>query len=95
VPLRRCRSPLAATPRKRGRRSVTRGYRTYEICGFVRLERPYRQLLWLPGAAFALVVFFSAFALIHPPVSPSDLQRELPLARVAHYTAEDFFTAAR
>ncbi len=50
---------------------------------------------WLPSVAFALVVLFSGFALARTPQPPSDPQRQLPLPAVPHYTAEDFFTAAR
>ncbi len=64
------------------------------MCGCVRRPATAR-FLWMPSAAFIIVVLFSAFALVRPPQAPADVQRELPLASVAHYTAEDFFSAAR
>jgi hypothetical protein len=49
----------------------------------------------LPGAALFFVLVISVLALVHPVEPPESVQRRLPLAQVAHYTAEDFFTAAR
>ena len=40
------------------------------------------------------VLVFAVFALAYGPHQPANPQRELPLAQVDRYTAEDFFTAA-
>ena len=72
-----------------------RGSRLYQICGSrAATQRPLGRI-WLPGVAVLAFVAFSVFALVHPVESPESIQHRLPLVQVAHYTAEDFFSAAR
>jgi hypothetical protein len=91
----RCRSPLETRARKRARIVIARGSRIYLVCGAAAPSRKRRRLVWLPGAALFFVLAISVLAIVHPVEPPESVQRRLPLAQVAHYTAEDFFTAAR
>jgi hypothetical protein len=50
--------------------------------------------MFVPGAAMLIVLVCAMCALVHGPLVPPSPQHELPLAQVARYTAEDFFTAA-
>jgi ribosomal protein L36 len=84
-----------APARGRARLVVRRGGRLYIVCGAGRAARRRPAFIWLPGAALVLVVAFSVFAFVCSPEPPERLQREMPLAQVAHYTAEDFFSSAR
>ena len=72
-----------------------RGSRIYQLCGARSATEKRRGGMWLPGAAVLAFVAFSLYALVHPVESPDSVQHRLPLVQVAHYTAEDFFSAAR
>jgi len=72
-----------------------RGRRRYVVCGARTLPNAGRGSAWWPSVTLAFALVASAVFFGRPMQPPDDPQRVQPLASFAHYTVEDFFTAAR